>query len=164
MRGLTKVFYFFVFVLIAWLVFYDGIWWEEYELNKRGAGRETQLFGNIINISEDYFYLHTASSDVRIESFGMPPVRRARYGETVVHGIFREGGITEGLDYHNYDYNYVLYILSFIAFIIFLIIFFKEWKITFGRRYLFDNKYPFPPHNCRTKSERPTPTLKMGDE
>jgi len=113
------------------LVFYDNVWWREHVLRIQGVERETQLFGKIINVSEDHFYFHDDSSDFRIDSLGMPKVRKAMYGETVVHVISRGDGTFEGLDYHNYDYNYVLYVISFVAFVIFLVLFFREWKLTF---------------------------------
>jgi len=57
-------------------------------------------------------------------------IKRPIYGETLVYVHYRKDGIIELIDYHNYDYNYFLYIISFFAFIVFIIIFLKEWKIT----------------------------------
>ena len=130
MGVLTRVWYVLLFILIMGLVFYDDIWWAEYKLSERGIERETQFFGKIINISKDHFYLYTGPSNVKIESSNIPDVRKTRYGEIVVHVISKKDRIVEGINYHNYDYNYLLYIVSFFAFVIFVIIFFKEWKLT----------------------------------
>jgi len=132
MGGLRRVWYLLLFILIVGLFFYDNVWYMERDSRIEKIGKETQHFGKIINISEGHFYIHTGSSNLRIESSYMPEVRKVRFGETVVHVMPREGGIVEGIDYHNYDYNYLLYIISFIALVVFIVLFFKEWRVTFG--------------------------------
>lgn len=130
MRILTRIWYALLFILIVGLFFYDNVWWIEYSHSLLGVERKAQIFGKIINISKDHFYIDTGSLNRRIEFSNMPGIRKARYGETVVYVIFRKDGMIEGIDYHNYDYNYLLYFLSFIALIVFLVIFFREWKFT----------------------------------
>ena len=130
MGVLTKLFYIMIFFLIFGLIFYDHVWWANHIIKIERVGIEGQTFGKVINISEDHFYLRTVSSNIRIDSLGMPKVRKAKYGETVVHVIYREKGVVEGVDYHNYDYNYILYVVSFFSLFVLLFVFFKEWKLT----------------------------------
>ena len=130
MGALTKSWYVLLFLMITGLFLYDNVWGRLKDISKEGIERESQIFGDVINVSDDYFYFHTGFSDIRIESANMPLIIKAKYGETVVHARRLKNGDIIGIDYHNYDYNYLLYFLSFIAFIIFLAIFFKEWKIT----------------------------------
>lgn len=130
MGDFIRIWYALLFILIFGLFLYDNVWYMEYSLSERDIERETQFFGKIVNISDDHFYLDIGSSNIRIESFNMLEIRKARYGETVVHVIYGGEGAIEGIGYHNYDYNYFLYVLSSIAFVIFLIIFFKEWRFT----------------------------------
>ncbi len=130
MGVLNRIWYALIFILIVGLFFYDNVWWLYRDLNIGDVDRETQVSGKIVNISEDHFYIYTGSSNLRIESSNTPKIRKARYGETVVHVLWRKNGTIEGLAYHNYDYNYVLYLFSFIALLMFLIIFFREWKLT----------------------------------
>lgn len=80
----------------------------------------------IINISEDHFYINLNNRIVRVAGSG---IERPKYGETIVYLHYTYEGI-ELINFHNYNYNYVLYGVSIIALIIFVIIFFMEWKIT----------------------------------
>ncbi|MEA2037927.1 MAG: hypothetical protein U9O94_10560 [Nanoarchaeota archaeon] len=146
MGALTKIWYILLFALIIGLSFYDRVWIEEYTSKVSGTDIKTQHFGKIINISEDHFYLDVGSSNIRIESSNISEVKKAKYGETVVHIIIRQDGTIEGINYHNYDYNYFLYFISFVAILIFLIILLKEWRLTFRKDCLFDNKQSKPPH------------------
>ena len=130
MGWLTRVWYLLLLILIITLVFYENVGYELNRAERAGVETEGQLFGTIVNISKDNFYLDEGSSNLRIESLNMLQIRKARYGETVVHVIYKKNGVIEGIDYHNYDYNHLLYLLSLIAFVIFLAIFFKEWRLT----------------------------------
>ncbi len=105
---------------------------------QRYGGGRGQRFGKVINTSQDHFYFDLGDSYIKVIGSG---VKKSIYGETVIFINFRKDGIIELIDYHNYDYNYLLYLLSFIALVIFLIIFFREWRLTFRREHLFDNKY-----------------------
>ena len=58
--------------------------------------------------------------------------QQPRYGEILIYGILNEDGSVTMLDYHNYNYNYFIYILSFIAALAIIAYFFREWKMTWG--------------------------------
>lgn len=137
MGVLTRVWYVLLFILIVGLLLYENIYYsmgdifslDKYLNNPEKYGAyKGQPFGRIINISQDHFYFDGGGLPFKVIGSG---VRKAVYGETILFLNFRKDGIIELIDYHNYNYNHLLYILSFIAFIIFLILFFKEWKITF---------------------------------
>ena len=81
----------------------------------------------ITSMSEDYFYVNLENTKIKIMGSG---IKMPVLGQTAVFLDFRKDGTVKLIDYHNYNYNYVLYILSFFALIIFLIMLFKEWKIT----------------------------------
>ncbi len=68
MGGLLKFWYALLFILIAGLVVYDTIWSRWYDEQKIGEETESELFGEIVNISQDYFYFSVGSSVLRIES------------------------------------------------------------------------------------------------
>ena len=53
-------------------------------------------------------------------------------GETALYANFRGDGTIEMIDYHNYNYNHILYIISLIAIVLFLALFFREWKLASG--------------------------------
>lgn len=129
MGALIRVWYALLFILIVGLFLYDNVWWIWQGSTKSNVENKVQIFGKIINISNNHFYIYTGHSNLKINSSNMPPVRKAKYGETIVYAVNKDN-VIEGIDYHNYDYNYVLYILSFIALIIFLVILFREWKLT----------------------------------
>lgn len=132
-----RVWYVLLFILIVGLVFYDNVWWmymgqEVFSLSnyiknpEKYGDYKGQPFGRIINISQDYFYFDDGDSSFKVIGSG---IKKAVYGETVLFLNFRRDGVIELIDYHNYDYNYLLYFLSFIALVIFLIIFLKEWRL-----------------------------------
>ena|SRR3989344_9053241 len=134
MGGLAKVWYFLLFVLITILFFYgnvmdksygeDAFNLDNYLKNPQKYGDyKGQVFGKITGINQDSFYINS----LKVSGSGIiKPV----YGETVLFLDFKKDGIIKLIDYHNYNYNYFLYVISFFAFVVFIVIFFKEWKIT----------------------------------
>ncbi len=138
MRGLTRSWYVLLFILVVALFLYDNVYSmykseNEFTLEKylenpqKYGGHKGQRFGKIINISQDHFYFNLGDSSIRVSGSG---VEKSVYGDTVVFLYYRKDGVIELIDYHHYNYNYLLYVVSFLAFIIFLIIFFNEWKVT----------------------------------
>ena len=91
------------------------------------GGVKYERMGKIISISQDHFYFELGARDIKVIGSG---IKRPILGETVVYVHYRKDGVIELIDYHNYNYNYLLYGVSFIALLIFIMIFFKEWKIT----------------------------------
>lgn len=140
MGALIRIWYSTLLVLIITLFVYSNVcemYMDEHEFSLENYLKNPQKYGNykakhfgkIINISQDHFYYNVGELSIRVEGSG---VKKAVYGETTLFINHRKDGIIELIDYHNYNYNYVLYVLSLLAFIIFLIIFLKEWKITPG--------------------------------
>ncbi len=80
----------------------------------------------IVNISQDHFYINFGNRDVKV----IGNIERPTLGESTVFLNYKKNGVIELIDFHNYNYNYVLYGFSVFAFILFIIIFFMEWKIT----------------------------------
>lgn len=131
MKALNVIFYILVLVLALGLILLDNIIYDydkiyADDMNQYGEHRD-QLFGHIINASDTYFYFDVGNRELLI--YGKE-IEKATFGETVLYVATKQNGTIELIDYHNYDYNYFLYVLSFIAFLIFVFIFFKEWKVT----------------------------------
>lgn len=135
---LFRIFYCLVFFLFIGLLIYENT----YVLNKSKNSfsiekylREPEKFGNkkmeriikIENISNNHFYFQWGEFNIKVLGSG---IEKPVLGETVVYLNFRKDGIIEMIDYHNYNYNYVLYTISVFALILFLIFFFMEWKLT----------------------------------
>ncbi|MFH2028573.1 MAG: hypothetical protein ABIJ08_05515 [Nanoarchaeota archaeon] len=138
MGALTRSWYLLVFILIISLLYYDNIQQQirqesvfslnnYYQNHEKYGDYKDQRFGKITNITADNFYFDMGSFSIKVEANDVKP---SVYGETTALLYYSKDGSIYLIDYHNYNYNYILYILSFIAFIIFLIIFFKEWKPT----------------------------------
>lgn len=136
---LNKFWHIVLFVLIVGLFTYDNLNYrymknfsmESYLENpQKYGGYKGQQFGKIINISEGHFYFDMGSQTIKVYGSG---VKKAILGETLLFLHYRKDGKIGLIDYHNYNYNYLLYIISLFAFVIFIVIFFKEWKFTFWR-------------------------------
>jgi len=138
MGVLTRIWYVLLFILVVGLFFYDNInsrYKAEYglTLNKylenpqKYGGYKGQHFGRIININQDYFYFDVGDSHIKVIGSG---VKKSVYGDTLVFINHKKDGTMKLIDYHNYNYNYLLYLVSFFALIIFVVVFFKEWKVT----------------------------------
>ena len=140
MKNLTKVGYLLVLILVVVLLLIENISYSYHNIDKftitkylenpqKYGGVKLENFGKIVSISQDHFYFDIGSRDLKIYGSG---IKRPILGELVVYTNYNKNGRIEMIDYHTYDYNYVIYGISFIALIIFIIIFFVEWK--FSRR------------------------------
>lgn len=138
MKTPNKFLYFSIVLLTIGLFVYGNIRYfrhlsEGFSINNylenpnRFGEHKDERFGKIINISEDHFYFSLGDINIKIYGAG---IKKPIFGETVVFVNYGRDGKITLIDYHNYNYNYLLYILSFFALVIFVIIFLKEWKIT----------------------------------
>lgn len=93
------------------------------------GGEKVEVFGTFRNFSENSFYFNLGDKEIKIYGSN---VEKPILGETVLYLDFRKDGIIELIDYHNYNFNYALYALSLMAVLLFIILFFKEWKFSFG--------------------------------
>lgn len=130
---LTKTWYFLVVLLIIGLVFFEyanqpyGYFsFDMLDNPGRFENQKMQIRGTFINSSNDHFYAEFEDRPLKIYYSGVSP---PKLGEIVVSGIIRKGFV-QGTDFHNYDYNYILYVFSSLAAVIFVLILFKEWKLT----------------------------------
>ncbi|MBI3034760.1 hypothetical protein HYY71_00410 [Candidatus Woesearchaeota archaeon] len=57
-------------------------------------------------------------------------IKRHVLGESAAYLDFKKNGTIELIEYHNYNYNYILYAVSFVALLMFIALFFNEWKPT----------------------------------
>ena len=125
-------------LLLLVLLVYDNVYWNNnaktgftisnYLKNPQEFGNyQDELFGKIVNMSQGHFYFNIGDKNIKIYGSG---VKKSVLGETVLFVDFKKDGKIQLIDYHNYNYNYFIYIISFFALIIFVIIFFKEWKFT----------------------------------
>ena len=140
---LKGLFYVLIFALIIILFLYDHVdYLSTHSSSIKGArfteenyiknpelygGHKAERLAKIVNISRDHFYIRIGDKDVNVMGSN---IKRPTMGESVFFLNYRKDGIIELIDYHNYNYNYLLYSISFIAVILFFIIFFKEWKLT----------------------------------
>jgi len=138
LKNLIKVGYLLVFILVAVILLFDNLDYsasnkDRFTITKylenpqKYGGIKLENFGRIVNISQDHFYLDIGSRDLKVFGSG---IKKPVLGEIVVYINYNKNGRIEMIDYHTYDYNYVLYGLSFFALIVFMIIFFMEWKFT----------------------------------
>ena len=138
MKTLPKICYFIVFALIVGTFFYERFYYsnlakhsftlDNYLQNPQMYGKYTdERFGRVINISSDHFYFNLGDRIIKVYGHG---INKAIYGESAVFLSYNKDGRIEMIDYHNYDYNYLVYAISFLALIVFIVIFFKEWRIT----------------------------------
>jgi len=138
LKNLTKIWFFLVLILIVSLFIRDNV--RSMDKAKEGftvnnylenpqkyGGVKLENFGRIVNINQDHFYLNIGGRDLKVYGSG---IKRPILGEIVVYINYNKNGRLEMIDYHTYDYNYVLYGISFFALILFIIIFFREWKFT----------------------------------
>jgi len=136
MKVLIKLWYLLLFLLLVSLLAYDDIRILEDEniftLDKylenpgKYGGAKSQRMGKILEINGDYFFF--SGGDKAIKVIGK--IERPVLGETLIYVHYRKDGVIELIDYHNYNFNYILYILSLFAIMIFLVVFFREWKLT----------------------------------
>ena len=137
LKILPRVAYVIVLMIFIGLLLYENVPVgddsEHFSIEKylkepdKYANKKMERIIKIKNISNENFYFQWNNNDIKVLGHGIEmPV----LGETVVYLNFRKDGIIEMIDYHNYNYNYILYILSFFALVWFVIIFFREWKIT----------------------------------
>lgn len=126
-----------MFLLIVGIFLYDNVKTAEmaregFSINKymenpqKYGGREFEHMTTIVNISQDHFYIKLGGKDIKVIG---SDIKKPIFGEIVVYLDYKKNGRIELIDYHTYDYNYILYILSIFALIVFIMMFFKEWKI-----------------------------------
>lgn len=138
LKLLNYAFYFLVVALIVALFAYDRAYYldrakskftlENYLKDPKTFGSyKSERLAKITNISSDHFYINTGGREIRVigSNVTMPIL-----GEPVFFLDFKKDGNIALIDYHNYDYNYLLYMLSAVALIIFVIIFLLDWKLT----------------------------------
>ena len=139
-RNFSRALYFLILVLFIGTFVYDnlrtlgkakdGFTISNYLSSpEKYDGYKMEVMGRIVKISQEHFVFNIGSMDLNILGSG---IQKPVLGETALYVNFRGDGTIEMIDYHNYNYNHVLYIISLIAIILFLTIFFKEWKITSG--------------------------------
>ena len=135
---INKVLYLIALLLLVILVFYHNYYFKagssngfsinNYEASPQAYGeRKIEQFGRIINISRDYFYFDLGGKSIKIYGTG---ITKPTLGETVIFANYGKDGKIRLIDYHNYNFNYVLYVISVLALVVFFVIFLKEWKIT----------------------------------
>lgn len=136
LKILAKAGYFFAFILLVSFWLYHNLHHSNpersfnlrnYTQNPQKFAGQYEQFGKIINISQDHFYFSAGGESIKVFGSG---IKTPVYGETVIFVDYRKDGRIELIDYHNYNYNYILYALSLLALIIFIVIFFREWRIT----------------------------------
>lgn len=141
MDKLSSIWYALVFMLVISLLLYDKAHTmdltnpnkhslEQYFENPQlYGGYNAERFGKIVNISKSHFYFNVGDKSIKIYGYD---IKKPILGETVLFLNFRQDGRIELIDYHNYNYNYVLYTISAFSLIVLIFIFSKEWKITPG--------------------------------
>ena len=92
-------------------------------------GYKMEIMVRVVNISLGHFVFNIGSKDLKISGSG---IKKPVLGETALYANFRGDGTIEMIDYHNYNYNHILYIISLIAIVLFLALFFREWKLASG--------------------------------
>lgn len=138
LKNSAKTLYFLVFVLMIILFLYDNAERastakEEFSIRdylknpQKYGGYQIESMVKITGISKDYFYVNLDNTEFKVIGSG---IKMPIFGQTAVFLDFRKDGIIKLIGYHNYNYNYLLYIISIFALIVFALIFFKEWKIT----------------------------------
>ena len=138
LKILMKIWYFLVFLLLIGLLVHenvknidnsrDGFSLKNYYENPQKYGDvKFERMGKITKINQDHFYFDLGNVNIKIFGSG---VKKSILGETVVYVIYRMYVLIQLIDYHNYNFNYLLYVISIVALFVFIIIFFKEWKIT----------------------------------
>lgn len=138
MKILLRTGYLLILILIIVLLLIDnisysgakeeGFTYSNYLENpQKYGGVKLENFGKIVKINQDHFYFDIGSRDLKVYGTG---IKRPVLGEIVVYINYNKNGKMEMIDYHTYDYNYVLYGLSVFALFIFMILFFLDWKFT----------------------------------
>ena len=134
---LNRIWYFFLIVLIAGLLFYNhpSFGKEPFLLDdflvspEKYHNMEREFVGTVYNKTADYFYMNINSKQIKII---YPDVREPVFGELSVYGRADKAGFVEALEIHYRDYMTSMYFVSLIAFLIFLKIFFREWRLSKG--------------------------------
>ena len=138
LKILIRIWYILVFIFLIGLLVHenvknidnsrDGFSLNNYYENPQKYGDvKFERMGKITKINQDHFYFDLGNVNIKIFGSG---VKKPILGETVVYVIYRKDGIIQLIDYHNYNFNYLLYAISIVALFVLIIIFFKEWKIT----------------------------------
>ena len=138
LKYLNGIWSFLILVLVVGFFLYDNVRSankakDSFTINnyhenpQKYGGEKIEVLGRLVNISQNYFYFDIGSKNLEVYGSG---VRKPILGETVVFLNFRKDGVIELIDFHNYNYNYLLYGVSIFALLIFGVIFFMEWKIT----------------------------------
>lgn len=138
LKLLNYIFYLLVVLLVIMLFVYERVYYlnitkDSFTLEKYLADPQTygshksERLAKITNISKDHFYINSEGREIKVIGSN---ATMAILGESVFFLDFKKDGKIELIDYHNYDYNYILYLISVVALIIFVIVFFKEWKLT----------------------------------
>lgn len=137
-KNLGRIWHFLVFFLVVELLLYDNARYHDAAKDsftienyfgdpEKYGGIKIENFGRIVNISEDHFYFDIGSAKLKVFGSG---IRIPILGEMVIYLDYRKDGIIEMIDFHTYDYNFILYGISFAALIVFVFIFLKEWKFS----------------------------------
>lgn len=131
------VFYIVIFLLTLGVFIYDNLviakeandkfTFDSYlkKPNKYG-NKQLEIMGIVTNISQNYFYFDVGSKELKVEG----SIKRHVLGESAAYLDFKKNGTIELIEYHNYNYNYILYAVSFVALLMFIALFFNEWKPT----------------------------------
>lgn len=129
--------YLIVVLLIVVLLFYENAYhWEKREFGftlerfldqpQRYGDYRGERFGAIGEVYEDYFYFSVGDKVIKV----MGKAEKPLFNEVTAHLEFRKDGTIQLLAYHNYKYNFFLYVVSALALGIFAWMFFREWKLT----------------------------------
>jgi hypothetical protein len=138
MRILNIIWYITLFILIFTLSAFDYVKYESGDYKSfllrqylqdppHFGDRKAQLFGKIINMSSNHFYFDNGDTIIRVEG---SKIEKSILGETTLYLFFSKDGWIYLLDYHNYNYNYLIYVLSILAIIVFIYMFSREWRVT----------------------------------
>ena len=133
-----KIWFLFILILIISLMIYETKYYADYSRNnfnlknyfenpQKYGNYRSEVFGKIVNISQDHFYFDVGGERIKVLGKG---IQKSVLGETVLYVEYKKDGNIVMIDYHNYNYNYILYAISFLAVVVFVFLFFKEWKIT----------------------------------
>lgn len=137
LRPIRYTMYLIVVLIIVALVFYENAYhWEKREFGftlerflsepQKYGDYRGERFGAIAEAYEDHFYFSVGDKVIKV----MGKVEKPWFNEVTAHLEFRKDGTIQLLAYHNYKYNFFLYIVSAIALGIFAWMFFCEWKLT----------------------------------
>lgn len=128
------LFYLTAFLLITGLVCYsyikimfNDVTIEEFIDDPESAdGVHVVAGGNLVNTSNDFFYIITNEIPLKIV---YPDAANVAPGLVEIYGVYKAEGYIEAEGVYTYRYNKYIYWVSAFAFIIFLIVLFNEWKL-----------------------------------